>query len=278
MRWLAGAWILAVLMALAVAGALVPLGDIHAIDLDNRHATMGAVHWLGTDHLGRDMFSRLAAGGWRAILATLLAAGLAVGAGLALGLAAVSAPAWIRLPLLRVIDLAALVPEFVIAIVVVAILGFSPWSVAIGIGIGGAGTYGLMTHGLAAAVLRRPFVFAARALGASRIAIARRHVLPAVIRPVRTYLASHAGQIVVQYAALAFLGFGTDSGTPDWGAMLFEYRFFLLDDPALVIWPALAIALFVLALHLLLEPVEAGVPRPEPVLHQPIIVPKVPAE
>ena len=94
----------------------------------------------------------------------------------------------------------------------------------------------------------------------------------------RTYLASHAGQIVMQYAALAFLGFGADSGAPDWGAMLYEYRFHLFDDPALVLWPGLAILFFVLGLYLTLEPDAA--PRRAPLRHRaPVpLAPRVPAE
>ena len=193
------------------------------------------------------------------MLATALAATLAVGGGLVLGLAAAVAPAGLRGVLLRTADLLALLPELVIAILVVAILGFSPWSVAIGIGLGAAGSYALLVHGLAASTLGQPFVLSARALGVSSAGIARRHVLPAVLPSLRTYAASHVGQIVMQYAALAFLGFGADSGAPDWGAMLYEYRFHLLEDPALVLWPGVAILFFVLGLYLTLEP--QGQPR-----------------
>jgi len=262
MRQLGGVAILGLMALLVVMGALLPPQDMHAIDLLNRHGASDSRHWLGTDHLGRDLFSRLAAGGWRAMLATALAATLAVGGGLMLGLAAAVAPGGLRGALLRIADLLALLPELVIAILVVAVLGFSPWSVALGIGLGAAGSYALLVHGLAVSTLGQPFVLSARALGVSPAGIARRHVLPAVLPSLRTYAASHVGQIVMQYAALAFLGFGADSGAPDWGAMLYEYRFHLLEDPALVLWPGLAILFFVLGLYLTLEP--QGLPRRVP--------------
>lgn len=278
MRQLTGLVILGLMALLVTAGALLPPQDIHAVDLLNRHGGSDPLHWLGTDHLGRDLFSRLASGGWRAMLATAFAVLLGVSGGLVLGLGAAVAPAGLRAVLLRAADLLALLPELVVAILVVAIFGFSPWSVALGIGLGAAGTYGLMVHGLAASTLGHPFVLAAQALGVSPLGIARRHVLPAVLPALRSYLASHAGQIVMQYAALAFLGFGADSGAPDWGAMLYEYRFHLFDDPALVLWPGLAILFFVLGLYLTLEPEAA--PRRAPLRHRaPVpLAPRLPAE
>lgn len=261
MRRLSGAIAVAAVVGLSLIGALVAGHDIHAIDLAHRHAGPTADHWLGTDHLGRDVFARLAVGGWRAITATVLAAAIALAGGLLLGLFAAVAPPSLRFVALRTADLAAIMPELVIAILVAAVAGFSPWSIAIGLGIAGTGSTAIMVHGLATAALREPHVKAAEALGAPAIGIAWRHVLPAVLPPVLTSLAGHVGHIVVNYAALAFLGLGADSGTPDWGAMLFEYRFFLLDHTGLVLWPSLALLLFVGGMNFLIEP-EPGLRRP----------------
>lgn len=261
MRRLIGLACVFVVAAMSLGGALLATHDIHAIDLAHRHAPPDAIHWLGTDHLGRDLFARLAVGGWRAMSATALAAMIATAGGLALGLFAAFAPAPLRFLALRICDLAAIMPELVIAILVAAVAGFSPWSIAVGLGIGGAGSAAIMVHGLAVAALREPYVKAAEAMGAPAAGIAWRHVLPAVMPPVATSLAGHVGHIVLNYAALAFLGLGADSGTPDWGAMLFEYRFFLFDHPGLVLWPGLALLLFVGGLHFAIEP-EPGLRRP----------------
>lgn len=259
MRRLIGLIAVAAILGLSLGGMLIAAHDIHAIDLAQRHAGPGAEHWLGTDHLGRDMFARLAAGGWRVMSATVLAAAIALAGGLALGLFATFAPPGFRFVALRAADLAAIMPELVIAILVAAVLGFAPWSIAVGLGIAGAGSTAIMVHGLATAALREPYVRAAEALGAPGIGIARRHVLPAVLPPVVTSLAGHVGHIAMNYAALAFLGLGADSGTPDWGAMLFEYRFLLFDHPALVLLPGLALLLFIGGMHCLIEP-EPGRP------------------
>lgn len=254
MRRLIGVVALALTVALAVGGSTLATQDIHAIDLAQRHAPPGAAHWLGTDHLGRDLFARLAAGGWRAMTATLLAAALTLAVGLIAGLFAAFAPPAFRFIALRGADLAAIMPELVIAILVAALLGFSPWSIAIGLGLAGAGSTAILVHGLATATLREPHVKAAEALGAHAAGIAWRHVLPAVLPPVVTHLSGHVGHIVMNYAALAFLGLGADSGAPDWGAMLFEYRGFLFEQPTLLLWPGFALLLFVGGLHCLIEP------------------------
>ncbi len=254
MRRLIGLFAVAAVAVLSTGGVLIAGHDLHAVDLAHRHAGPGAEHWLGTDHLGRDIFARLAAGGGRAMAATGLAAAIALAGGLALGLFAAFAPPAARFLALRTADLAAIMPELVIAILVAAALGFSPWSIALGLGIAGTGSTAIMVHGLATAAFREPYVKAAEALGTGPFGIAWRHVLPAVLPPVTTNLAGHVGHITMNYAALAFLGLGADSGAPDWGSMLFEYRFFLFDHPALVLWPALALLLFVGGLHCLIEP------------------------
>lgn len=240
-------------LLLCLAGAVGSV-DVHAVDLSLRHAGPSPAHWLGTDHLGRDVFARLAEGGWRAISVMLIAAVMTVVGALVLGLAATLAVTPLRLLAQRAAEMLALLPDLVIAILVAAVLGPSPLAVALGLGLAGIGPAALLVQGLARQTLRETFVAAAYALGATSSGVARRHVLPAVLPALLTYLASHIGHIALSYSALAFLGLGADSGAPDWGAMLFEYRTHLFEAPSLVVLPCAALMLLTSGMHLLIEP------------------------
>ncbi|MFM1856831.1 MAG: hypothetical protein RLZ83_2140 [Pseudomonadota bacterium] len=253
MRRLIAALCLLPILLLCAVGAL-GTADVHAVDLSLRHASPSSRHWLGTDHLGRDVFARLAEGGWRAISVMLIAAVMTLGGALVLGLAATLAVAPLRLLAQRVAEMLALLPDLVIAILVVAVIGPSPLAVALGLGLAGIGPAALLVQGLARQTLRETFVAASYALGATSSGVARRHVLPAVLPALLTHLASHIGHIVLSYSAIAFLGLGADSGAPDWGAMLFEYRAHLFDAPSLLVWPCAALMLLNSGIHLLIEP------------------------
>lgn len=258
MRRVSAALCLLPVVLLSAAGA-VGTADVHAVDLGNRHAPPGTAHWLGTDHLGRDVFARLAQGAWRAVCVMLGAAAITVAAGLALGLAAAMAWTPLRLLALRLAEMLALLPDLVIAIVVVAVLGPSPPALALALGLAGVGPAALLVQGLARQTMRETYVAAAHALGATRAGAARRHVLPAVLPALLTHLAAHVGHIVLGHAGLAFLGLGADSGAPDWGAMLFEHRAHLFEDPALVALPCAALLLLAGGMNLLIEP--RSIPR-----------------
>jgi peptide/nickel transport system permease protein len=240
--------------AVLAIGTLWPQHDIHAVDLLHRHAAPSVTHWLGTDHLGRDLFARLARGGWNALLATAIAACTALIGGVVLGLAAAFGTGGVRFACLRLADLTLILPQFVIAVLVIAVAGFSAWSVGLALGIGGIGTYAIMTQGLADGVLRERFILAAEAAGGSRLHVIRQHIFPALLPQLRTYVAAEAGHGIVHYAALAFLGLGADTGRPDWGSMLFEYRLYLFDNPGLLLWPGIAICVLVSAIHFAFEP------------------------
>ena len=104
---------------------------------------------------------------------------------------------------------------------------------------------------------------AAGALGASGTHIMRRHVLPAVIGPLRARLGAGLARCVVSYAGLAFVGLGADTSTPDWGAMAWEYRAALFEAPRLLIAPVLMTTALALACHLLIDASPTALPSPK---------------
>jgi peptide/nickel transport system permease protein len=236
-------WIVPALAAMSVVFALWQPHAPDAIDMLNRHAGPSAAHWLGTDHLGRDVASRMMAGMGRTFLALAIVASMCVGLGLAVGLLAASSRGAARACWLRLAEFASVLPSLVVAIVIVSLFGFDAVTAGVALGLGAWGPYALLADGLARRALAEPYVQAARALGGSRARVLFKHVLPAILDTHLAYLGAKLGRVVIAYAALAFLGLGVDASRPDWGAMLFEYRLYMFDRPALMLWPGFAIVL-----------------------------------
>lgn len=244
--------LLLIAAGLALAGLWQPW-DPFAVDLGDTHGAPSAAHWLGTDHLGRDMLSRLMLGAGHTAVVLATVGAIAAVLGLAAGILAAAMGGLAEALLLRAAEFLVVMPSLVLALAITALFGLNPVSAGTALGIAGAGSYALVVHGLARRLLAMPFVRAAEALGATPAHIARVHVLPNCLATMRAYLASDAGRTVVHYAALSFLGLGADAASPDWGAMLYEYRAFLFDRPELMLWPGLAITLTALVMNLLIE-------------------------
>jgi len=234
---------LALALALLLAGGFWQPYDPDAIDMMARHAPMSWTHLLGTDHLGRDLASRLMAGGWRTALVILSVGLIAFFGGATLGTSAALLGGWREIAILRAAEMFIVVPTLIVALTAAAIFGLTPLSAGLALGLAGVGPYALLSHSLTKRALGLQFVQAAEALGVGRARLMTRHVLPTTLPVIFAYAGSQAGLAVVAYASLAFIGLGADPSVPDWGSMLYEYRIFIFDHPGLMIWPGLAIAM-----------------------------------
>ncbi len=241
------------LAGFALASAWQP-HDPFAIDLASRHAPMSLDHPMGTDHLGRDLLSRIMLGAGNTAMVILIVATLSFGLGSLVGVTAGLAGGVFGTVLIRSAEFVIAVPTLILALTITTLFGLSAVTAGLALGLATWGPYALLAHALTLRTLGQPHVLAARSLGVGRTGVAARHVVPATADTLLTYLASDAGRTVVSYASLAFLGLGAETSQPDWGAMLFEYRGYVFDAPMLLIWPGLAITLTALALNLALEP------------------------
>ncbi|WP_269932345.1 ABC transporter permease [Aminobacter sp. HY435] len=239
-----------------VLGGLWQPHDPDAVDLAARHAPTSLNHLLGTDHLGRDLASRIMAGGWRTALVILAVGLIGFFGGSILGTGAAILGGWREALILRFAEMFIVVPTLIVALTTAALFGLSPLTAGLALGLAGVGPQALLSHSLTRRVLGRTYVQAARALGATTPRLMLRHVLPNTIPLTFTYVGSQSGLAVVAYASLAFIGLGADPSKPDWGSMLFEYRIFIFDNPGLMIWPGVAIALTAGLLNWLFDPVE----------------------
>jgi len=220
------------------------------IELPARLAAPSSAHWLGTDELGRDILSRLLYG---ARISLAVGSGV-VSASLFLGLIFGSLAGYYgglldRLFTVIVMNAFLAFPGFLLAIAFVAFLGPGLFNLILALAIGGWVGYARLVRAQVLATREREFVEAARALGASDWRIITRHILPNIIQPVIVQAAIGMAGAVLAEATMSFLGLGVPPPTASWGSMLNDGRAHLFDAPHLVLFPAAAIMLTVLAFN-----------------------------
>lgn len=207
-------------------------------------------HPLGTDHLGRDIFTRLLHGSRTTLFVGLVAVGFGLSVGTLLGAMAGYRGGRTETVIMRSIDVVLSFPLMLLAIVVVAVLGPGVGSLVVAIGVSQTPLFARLAHALALTVRTREFIVAAVSIGLPDGWIMRRHVLPNIIAPIVVQATAVTGVAILYASALSFLGLGIQPPTPDWGAMVADFRRFIFDRPQMPFYPGAAIALTVLALNL----------------------------
>lgn len=211
----------------------------------------GLVYLAGTDEFGRDELSRLIAGARVSLYVGVLAVLIALGLGGTTGVIAGFYGGWVDDVTMRVMDILLSLPALVLAIAITSVLGPSLTNVMVAIGIVYAPTFARVARGPTLAVVRVPYIEAARAVGASNRAIVLRHVLPNISAPILVQTTVSLSTAILTEAALSFLGLGTQPPTASWGLMLSAARQYMLIDPWVAVLPGSAIALTVFGFNLL---------------------------
>lgn len=245
----------AALTSLLAAAALLsllwspyPPGDI---DIPNKLAGPSAAHWLGTDSLGRDIASQILVGSQNSIVVGVVAVGIGLGFGVALGLLASARRGWVEEAVMRFSDFAFAFPALLTAIMLTAIYGPGLLMSIVAIGLFNVPVFARLTRGAANAVWSREYVLAARAAGKGTWRITWDHVLPNVASVLIVQATISFATAILAEAALSYLGLGTQPPQPSWGRMLSEAQTQLFQAPMLAVWPGLAIVFSVLGLNLL---------------------------
>ncbi len=248
---LVGLIILVVMFGLALAAPLVAPFDPNDADVVNRYAPPSAEHWLGTDNLGRDEFSRLLFGA-RISLFAALAVGIAILAiGIVVGMISGFAGGLVDGILMRIVDVLLAFPSLLLALTITGMLGPGLFHLLVGMAVVWWTDYARLMRGLVLTVKERPFIESAKALGLPRRLIARRHILPNIVSPVIVLGTLQTGRLLLALSALSFLGLGVQPPTAEWGAMLSEGRNYLASAPQLMLYPGLAITIAALGFNLL---------------------------
>ncbi|RMX10641.1 ABC transporter permease [Vandammella animalimorsus] len=218
---------------------------------DRRQAAPSAEHWLGTDVYGQDMLSQLMVGAQSSVLVGVVAVGIGLLLGVALGLLAATRKGWVEELIMRLADLTFAFPAILTAIMMRAVYGSGVVISIIAIGIASVPIFARLTRASANALLERDFVLAARACGRRPWAIAWEHVLPNLLPVLIVQATIQFAIAILAEAALSYLGLGTQYPTPSWGRMLSEAQSTLFDAPMLAVYPGVTIALAVFGLNLL---------------------------
>jgi len=247
----AGAALSLAVLAMAVLALLWTPHPATAIDIPNKLLGPSAVHWLGTDSLGRDILSQLLVGAQNSLVVGVLAVALGMGLGVALGCVAAALGGWVDDALMRASDFGFAFPALLIAILLSAIHGPGLATSVVAIALFNVPVFARITRGAAQAVWSRDYVLAARAAGKGRVRITRDHVLPNIADQLTVQATIAFATAILAEAALSYLGLGTQPPTPSWGRMLAEAQSQLFQAPLLALWPGLAIMTSVLGLNLL---------------------------
>lgn len=209
-----------------------------------------AAHLLGTDEFGRDIFTRILHGGRVSLLMGLVAVGISGTIGVTLG---VLAGYYRRLDIyiMQFIDIVMAFPSLLMAIAIVAILGVGLTNAMIAVAISIIPSFVRVVRGSVMSIRETEFVEASRALGVRDGKIIVKHILPNVASPIIVLATLEFGASILAAAALSFLGLGAQPPNPEWGALVYVGKAFLMQAPWMTIFPGLAIMLVVLGFNLL---------------------------
>jgi peptide/nickel transport system permease protein len=247
---LGAALVTALILAAALSLVWTPYPP-GAIDVPHKLLEPSLAHWLGTDSLGRDIVSQLLAGARVSILVGVIAVGVGLIFGVALGLVAASAKGLAEDAIMRLCDFTFAFPALLLAIMFTAVLGAGIVNAILAIGIFNVPVFAKVTRALGNGVLARDYAMAARAAGKGPVAIAFEHVLPNVAPALIVQATIQFAVAILAEAALSYLGLGAQPPQASWGRMLSDAQQLMFLAPRLAIFPGLAVALAVLGLNLL---------------------------
>jgi peptide/nickel transport system permease protein len=247
-----GAVVMAVIVLVALLANVLATQDPIATEAASTLAPPSAAHWLGADHLGRDIYSRIVHGARVSLIVGLTSALLGSFLGGLVGLLSGYAGGRADLATQRVLDILQGLPLLVLALVMSAALGPSITNVVIAISIPIVPRAGRVVRASVLAIRELQYVEAARALGLRHLRIAFRHVLPNTMGPFIVLCTAQLGSAILVEAALSFLGLGVPEPYPSWGRMLsVSAAEYAQKAPHLVLFPGLAISIAVFGSNLL---------------------------
>ena len=256
-----GTSVFAVIAALLLLTPWISPYDPAALDLRLRLVSPGPQHWLGTDHLGRDVLSRLLEGGRFSVSIVLVTLFLSVGIGTVLGALSARIGGLFDEALMRIVDVLLSFPEVILALFLIAVLGPGYGTLVLALTITGWTPFARMSRGLALEVNAQDYIAAAEVLGCRGRFIVLRHLVPNLARPIAAISFLRFGHKLITVGGLSFLGLGVQPPGSDWGAMLADARPYMERMPLLAIAPGLTIFLTALSVTMVGQGLEISADR-----------------
>jgi len=251
----AGAALLFVLVALALIGPVLGGDPLAQGDpVNGAFLFPSATHWLGTDQLARDVFSRLAHGARVSLVIAAIAVAVAAALGSVIGLIAGATDGIAGRAAQRLIDLGLALPRIIVLLVVLASVGRIP-PVVLGVALGLTGWPGVarLVRGETLRLAHAPYVLAAHALGAPRLRVVVREIYPGTVPALLVASTLGVADVILLEAGLSFIGVGIRAPEPSWGGMILEARDHLANAPWLMLAPCVALVVATTAATLLGE-------------------------
>ena len=242
-----------VMIAVAVFLVLLIIGPWIAPQDPNLTATAdklqgpSTAHWLGTDDLGRDVFSRILTGGLSTVGLSAMALGISILIGVPLGLLSGYLGGRTDWALMRVVDIFLALPEYIVAMIITGLMGQGFGNLLLAILIIKWVGYTRLARSVVMQEKAKDYLMVSTISGASTVSIMRRHLLPHIVGPVMALATVDIGKVILLVASLSYLGLGVQLPSAEWGAMLNEAQMFFTQAPHLMVAPGLAIFLVVCA-------------------------------
>jgi peptide/nickel transport system permease protein len=208
-----------------------------------------ALHLLGTDSLGRDLYGRIVYGAINSLSGALAAVAIGLLVGTTLGIFAGSFGGWVDAAIMRFVDVLLSIPALLLSLSVIALLGFGTGKAAIAVGVTSIASFARLVRSEVVTVRRSDYVEAAFGSGGTFLAVLWRHILPNSLTSVIGFTALQIGWAILQLATLGFLGFGAPPPTPEWGLLIAEGRNYIATAWWLTAAPGVVVVLVVLSVN-----------------------------
>lgn len=245
--------VIAIFFILAVMGNSAAPYPPNKIDVTAKLEAASFAHWLGTDHLGRDVLSRIVSGTSVAGLVALSSIGLAMLIGIPLGLLAAYGPRWLDAVLMLLADTARSLPTIMVALALVTLVGGGLGTVIAVLVLVMAPTYARFARGQAMVLRSATFVEAQRSLGAGPITILVRHIQPSMLGPMFVLASIDLPAAITFEAGMSFLGLGVRPPQASWGTIVSDSLSFIREAPFLVVYATAPLVIVTVALTVLGE-------------------------
>jgi len=245
-----GLVLVAVFLGISALGPLLTPSDPWKQRLDRVFTPPGQEFVLGTDHLGRDVLSRLLVAGRASLFIGLGSVVIGLGVGAPVGLTAGYFGGWVDHTTMRVIDVMLSFPGILLALAIVSAVGPGLGNVVLAVGVSSIPVYSRVVRGTVLRLRSLEFVLAAEALGAGTIRILALHLLRNCLGPVVVQTSLRFAEAVIVGAGLSFLGLGVPPTIPEWGSMLADGRGYLRSAPWVAFFPGLSLMMVVLGFNL----------------------------
>lgn len=248
---LIGGYFLIFVVLAAIVGPFLTQHDPTVVDYSSKLLKPSADHWFGTDHNGRDIFTRIIHGMRLTLSVGFISVILGAAFGIILGvISGYYGGKWDSV-IMRITDIMLAFPGLLLALAIVSVLGKSLFNVIIAVSIFSVPTFARIVRGSTLAVRKLEYIDAMRSLGATDSRIIFKHILPNITSPIIVQATLRIAIAILTASGLSFLGLGAQPPTPEWGAMLNDGRNYITQHPHVALFPGLSIVLVVVAFNLL---------------------------